>query len=160
MSVIFFLLWLLLNAHIGWDAAFLQIVLFGIALSAVLFFFMTKFTRWNLKFELFFLRNLPLFLAYGLVLFRDVVTSNFKVISLIVKRNESPEPIIVSFQIPIENEILRSLLANSITLTPGTITIACTEEHFTVHALRGDFIEGFEDSTLVKLLMKMEGRTK
>ena len=48
------------------------------------------------------------------------------------------------------------LLANSITLTPGTITIEQREDEYTVHCLDSSFIEGIEKSTFVKLLERME----
>ena len=49
------------------------------------------------------------------------------------------------------------MLANSITLTPGTITVDLEGNHFTVYSLDKSMIDGFENSTLVKLARKMEG---
>ena len=47
-------------------------------------------------------------------------------------------------------------MANSITLTPGTITVAIEGNEFVVHCLDKSFAEGIEDSVFVKLLQKMD----
>ena len=56
----------------------------------------------------------------------------------------------------IESEFLRFVLANSITLTPGTITVDVDDNHFCVHALDYTLAEGVENSVFIKLLKKME----
>ena len=48
------------------------------------------------------------------------------------------------------------VLANSITLTPGTITIRMEGNEFYVHCLDKEFAEGMESSIFVELLSKME----
>ena len=56
-----------------------------------------------------------------------------------------------------KNEFLRVLYANSITLTPGTITISLTKDEIVVHALRHEYLDGIDSSRLLKILQKMEG---
>ena len=48
------------------------------------------------------------------------------------------------------------VLANSITLTPGTITVNLEGNEFYVHCLDKEFAEGMEQSIFVELLEKME----
>ena len=47
-------------------------------------------------------------------------------------------------------------LANSITLTPGTITVDLHDNHFTVHALDASLVDGLDDGVFVQQLMDME----
>jgi len=47
-------------------------------------------------------------------------------------------------------------LANSITLTPGTITVDLHDNHFLVHALDAAMVDGLDDGVFVQQLMKME----
>ena len=47
-------------------------------------------------------------------------------------------------------------LANSITLTPGTITVSLKDDTYEVHCLDKGLSEGIEDSCFVKLLKEME----
>ena len=48
------------------------------------------------------------------------------------------------------------VLANSITLTPGTITVSVENDSFCVHCLDRELAEGMEDSVFVELLLEME----
>jgi multicomponent Na+:H+ antiporter subunit E len=48
------------------------------------------------------------------------------------------------------------LLANSITLTPGTITVSVHGDEFCVHALDSSLAEGIEEGGFVHILRKME----
>ena len=48
------------------------------------------------------------------------------------------------------------MLANSITLTPGTITIKLEGSELVVHALDVELVEGIDESVFVKMLRKME----
>ena len=48
------------------------------------------------------------------------------------------------------------IMANSITLTPGTITASVDGNTYTVHCLSREMIDGIESSTFVRLLQKLE----
>ena len=66
------------------------------------------------------------------------------------------EPQIVHFTSGLKSEFARVVLANSITLTPGTITVNLEGNEFYVHCLDKEFAEGMEQSIFVELLEKME----
>ena len=66
------------------------------------------------------------------------------------------EPVLVTFHTTLKSPVLRVILANSITLTPGTITVSLEGDTFVVHALDKDFVEGIEDSVFVRWLQKAE----
>ena len=48
------------------------------------------------------------------------------------------------------------LLGNSITLTPGTITVDVREDRFLVHCLDSDFARGLTDSAMEKRILRLE----
>ena len=52
------------------------------------------------------------------------------------------------------------MLANSITLTPGTITVSVEGDKFLVHCLDKELAAGLEDSVFVELLEEMEAKEK
>jgi multicomponent Na+:H+ antiporter subunit E len=64
--------------------------------------------------------------------------------------------VIVHVHARLKTETARVILANSITLTPGTITVSLTDDHLLVHCLDKSLAEGMEDSVFVRLLQKME----
>jgi multicomponent Na+:H+ antiporter subunit E len=49
--------------------------------------------------------------------------------------NELVEPQMVEFETKLEKELSKFVLANSITLTPGTVTVRVEGSRFLVHAL-------------------------
>lgn len=66
------------------------------------------------------------------------------------------EPAVVHFKTDLRTTFARVLLANSITLTPGTITVSLTENEYTVHCLDKELAEGIDSSIFVRLLAKLE----
>jgi len=52
------------------------------------------------------------------------------------------DPKVIRFKTKLKREISRTVFANAITLTPGTITIRITEDEYLVHALSSRAAEG------------------
>lgn len=151
MYLFIFLLWVIFNGNLTWE-----IVLFGLVLSACVYFFMCRFLDWSIGKDLFLFQRGGLFIWYFCVLIVEIVKANFATIRLVFSGKYEIEPVVVSFQVPIKNRFLRVLLANSITLTPGNITVSLTEDEYVVHCLDKDFAEGLDDSVFVHLLERME----
>ena len=102
------------------------------------------------------LKNFFRIIQYIIVLATEIVKSSFAVIKIVYGKSMDIQPQIVFFDVPIKSEFLRTVLANSITLTPGTITVNVEDNRFCVHALDYTMAEGIEDSIFVKLLVKAE----
>ena len=66
------------------------------------------------------------------------------------------KPVIIHFKTDLKSRTARVLLANSITLTPGTITVSLEDDVYTVHCLDKSLAEGIDSSVFVKLLKKLE----
>ena len=112
------LLWILLNGRIT-----VEILLFGAGITALVYVFMLRVLRWSLKKDMKLLRALPLFLLYLLNLAKEIAAAAVKVAALALNPGKKPEPGVIEFHSGLESRGLNVLLANSITLTPGTITI-------------------------------------
>jgi len=93
---------------------------------------------------------------YLYCLIKEIITANLVVSRMILTRKEQMEPVIVHVHTDLKSETARVILANSITLTPGTITVSMTEDDLLVHCLDKSLSEGMEDSVFVRLLKKME----
>lgn len=151
MYLLLFALWLLLNEKIT-----TEIVLFGIGivlLLAVLSYVLFGYTP---KKELRLYRNLPLFLVYLCVLAAEILKANVTVLGIILRRKKKITPALVTVRVDLKTDFARYILANSITLTPGTITVHTDGNAFTVHCLSAEMIEGTETGIFVRLLRKME----
>ena len=95
-------------------------------------------------------------LAYLGVLIWEIIKANAATLKLIVSPHTRVHPVIVRFRADLRTRTARVLLANSITLTPGTITVSVEDDRFCVHCLDKELAEGMEDSVFVKLLEEME----
>lgn len=151
MLLLFFLIWVVFNGRLT-----LEIALFGIAVAGAVFAFICRFMDYSLQKERSFYKKLPLFLQYLFCLVKDIIVSNIAVSHMILTRKETMEPVLVHVHADLKTETARVILANSITLTPGTITVAMTEDDLLVHCLDKSLSEGMEDSTFVRLLQKLE----
>ncbi len=151
MFLLFFMLWLVFNGRLT-----LEIALFGIVISVGVVFFMCKFMDYSLKKEWLFVRLWPRMIQYGFILVWEVVKANFQTAGFILNQKIEVEPQIVHFHSPLKTDLCRVILANSITLTPGTITVSMEDDVYTIHCLDSDYAEGMEDSIFVKKLLKME----
>lgn len=156
MFIILLLIWFVLNGRFEWSSEFLQITLFGIGVSAFAYLFLCKFTEFSMKKDKRFCRNIFLFITYLGVLLKEIFVSNIGVVKSILKKKDTSSPEIVHLHLGIKSKFLNTLIANSITLTPGTITVDLKDDHFIVYCLNKDLMEGFENSTLVRIARRME----
>lgn len=151
MLPLFFLVWVAFNGRLT-----LEIALFGAAVAGAVFAFICRFMDYSWKKELRFYKRLPLFCQYGYRLTREIVLANLTVSRMILTRKEQMEPVLVRVHTDLKTETARVMLANAITLTPGTITVAMTDKDLLVHCLDKSLSEGMEVSGIVRLLQKLE----
>lgn len=79
--------------------------------------------------------RLPGMLRYAPWLFTEIVKANLQVARLILDPRLPIDPVIVTFDTVLTSPLARTTFANSITLTPGTITLDIDGPSFTVHAI-------------------------
>ena len=150
MWVFLFALWIVLNGRVT-----IELVIFGVVIASAVTFFANRVTGYSTSIERRILRNFPVFLLYILNLIWEIIVSAFKMCGM-VYRADPPDPVIIEFHSGFHTQLQNVLLANSITLTPGTITLFQEGDHFVVHCLRREFGDGIEDSSFVKLLRKIK----
>ncbi len=151
MYVIFFLLWIIFNGRVT-----TEIVIFGLVIAAALYGFICRFMDFSPRRELEYLKKGGYLLQYLYHLIKEIIIANFATTKLICATGRVVEPALIEFETHFKNDTSRFLLANSITLTPGTITVAVEGDRFIVHCLDRTLAEGIESSVFVKLLEKIE----
>ena len=151
MIVILFAFWLILSQKIT-----LEIILFGVAIVAAVFAFMCRAMNYSFKLELKVYRIAGLMICFCLLLVWEVIKANLAVAHIVLFRNEKYKPVIVHVDVPLKNSFTRTLMANSITLTPGTITVDENDGTYIVYCLDRPMSEGISDSSICKILKKME----
>lgn len=152
MAILLFLIWLVLNGHVT-----LEITLLGLGISAAIFSFMLVFTEYSWELDQKFLRNLVYLVPYFFVLVWEIIKANLVVARCVLNRNIPLQKTLTTVEVELKSDLTRMLLANSITLTPGTITVKVEGNRFTVHCLSRELLDGIENGAFVRLLRKMEG---
>ncbi len=154
MFLFLLLIWIVFNGKIT-----LEILLFGIGVSAAVCMFLSRTMDYKFRNELKLIRIIPDAVAYIAVLLVEIIKSNFTVMKLVKKGEKELEPVVCHFNSHLKSSMSRVILANSITITPGTITVSLKDDEFWVHCLDKSVAEGIESSVFVKRLMTIEKKT-
>ena len=94
---------------------------------------------------------------YVAMLIWEIVKANMAVVKIILMPPHKYHPAIVRMRIPFKKNISRVILSNSITLTPGTVTIEQSGDDFLVLCLDKPSADSIPDWNLTRMLRKMEG---
>ena len=151
MYLLLFFFWIILNGRIT-----TEIIILGLLFAAVIYGFAWKFMGLNLDREKSFWKHFVWGLHYLAILLKEIAIANIAVLKIVLSPKKKLHPVIVSFDAPLKSHVLQVILADSITLTPGTITVRLYEEKFEVHCLDESMAEGLNDSVFVKMLKKWE----
>lgn len=151
MIVLLFGLWIVFNGNFT-----IEIAVFGVVFALAIFGFMVKFMNYSVKKELLVYRLIPCGLLYFLVLLWEIVKANLVMLTYVFGKKSKQDPVIVTFEPELRSELAKVILANSITLTPGTYTVGIDEKKLKVHCLTRKFSIEIESSVFVKQLKKME----
>lgn len=99
----------------------------------------------------------PRLLLYLPWLVVEVFRSNLAVARVILSPKLPIQPRIVDFRGHQKTDLGRFIYANSITLTPGTITVRLDDEGFRIHALTEEALDGTEEGEMGRRVCRLEG---
>ncbi len=153
MLLFFFAIWIVLNGKIT-----LEIAIFGLVISVVMFLFICKFMDYSIKKEIALFKNIFAVIGYIILLIVEIIKANISAAKLIFSARYELEPVLVTFRSPLKSSFLNVVLANSITLTPGTITVSMEDNVFVVHCLDKELAKDIDCSSFVKKLEAIERR--
>ena len=146
---ILFSLWLLMSGHYNFLIVGLGII------SCVFCVYVAK------RGKLIDDEGLPIFfiprlLNYLIWLFKEILKSNLSTAKVIINGKVEPETFTVkTSQV---TDVAKVTYANSITLTPGTVTTKIQKGVFEVHALNSDFGNDVRTSEMDKKVTWLEGK--
>ena len=149
MALLMFLFWMALNGRVTWETVGL-----GIGITALAMLFLCKACDWSWKKEGKLYRALPLIAAYGCTVVWEIVKANLCMFPVIY--GGKPEPVVRVIKTKLQTRLGKMALANSITLTPGTITLAVYHDELTVHCLTSKLAEGLDQTVFEAKLEKIE----
>lgn len=153
MFIELLLLWIIFNGRIT-----TEIVTIGLFISGLVCYLVSVINGRNMFFShKYIYGQLKGRIKYYAILVKEIIKSNIAVMDIILTPGKiENKPVLVHFDTKIKDPKLNILLANSITLTPGTITADIKGNQLTVLALDEAFAEDIDSSVFVKELEKMD----
>ncbi|MFB6264875.1 MAG: Na+/H+ antiporter subunit E [Bradymonadaceae bacterium] len=127
LSLSILAVWLLL-----WESVSLGSIALGGALALIIPVFARRF--WPDAPEV---RRPGLLITYALIFAWDILKANLSVAALVLKPNDSLRPTFLEIPLEIDHPFLITILANTISLTPGTVSTNVTGDRnmLLVHCL-------------------------
>ncbi|MDH3792978.1 MAG: Na+/H+ antiporter subunit E, partial [Rhodospirillales bacterium] len=150
LSVVLYVLWLLLSGH------YEPLLLVLGALSCV-------FVAWiAYRMDVADREGHPIHLTWrSLVywpwLFWEIVKANLEVARLILAPRLAISPTVIKVKASQPDELGHVIYANSITLTPGTVSIDVRDATIEVHAITREMAEGLQTGEMDRRVTRMEG---
>ncbi len=148
----FFYTWLILFlVWLGYTTTFVfSEVVTGILLSfSVAIFSYKSFTQSGLK--ILSPRRILYMIQYFFVFLIALIKANFDVAKIVINPKLPINPGIVEFKSKLTSPFAKMILANSITLTPGTLTVDIIDDKFFIHWL---YVTGTDEETTYKEIAK------
>ncbi len=141
LGVILFTFWVLLSGH------YTPLLLGLGALSSLLVVLVAR------RMDVVDHESLPLhmagrFFVYLPWLLKEIFVANVRVARIILTPSLPINPLVVRYRASQETDLGRVLYANSITLTPGTITTHVEGSHLDVHSLTWVDVDGREEDEM------------
>ena len=152
MGVLLTGFWMIMVSQIS-----LIYLLLGAVFSALIVFFfnehlLNKFARFPI-----IIKNLVRLVVYIARLIYEIIIANIQVAKIVLSVNMNLSPTFIRFKGKLQKDASKAILGNSITLTPGTLTVEIEDDEFIVHGLTKEHAENLLDWYMVDYLTEMEG---
>lgn len=105
------------------------------------------------------IKVIPLWIMFLGQLISEIIVANIQVAIIVLSKEMSIGPEVVKYKTMIQSDLLKTILANSITLTPGTMTVDIKEDILLIHCLSSRYAESLEGNLFEKTLLKIEEAT-
>jgi multicomponent Na+:H+ antiporter subunit E len=106
--------------------------------------------------KILMLSNVNKYVAYLWLLVKEIILANLQVAKIVLSPKISISPTMITYETKLKSVFHRTVLANSITLTPGTLTVSLVDNILTIHCLREEYGEQIIDSKLEQILLQIE----
>lgn len=150
--------WLLLSGHYDFFhvamgvLSSVMIILLNLRLRRYYFFTDEVFKTSPITTPLNYLRFVVIYIPW---LIWQIIVASLQVAYVVLHPRMPIDPALLKFTTKLPTMGSKVILGNSITLTPGTITIQITEDEFLVHALMDVSSSGIVDGTLPGQVAKL-----
>jgi multicomponent Na+:H+ antiporter subunit E len=95
-------------------------------------------------------------IIYSFKLIYEIIKANIEVALIVVNPKLAINPQFKKIRNPMKNDLNKVIYGNSITLTPGTITVVLEDDYIIIHALTDNAANSAEGGSLEKAVMQLE----
>lgn len=125
--------------------------IFGVILVALMNKTLLKKSKLCIGFK-----SIPYFFEYFFILLYEIIKANIHVAILVLSPKPKLSPSFVKYRISLKSDLHKTILANSITLTPGTLTVSLEDDTMLIHCLTEEFSKSISDTRFERILMQLE----
>ncbi|MBY6185118.1 Na+/H+ antiporter subunit E [Marinobacter hydrocarbonoclasticus] len=147
LALFLMLLWLSNSGHYG-----PLMLCLGLASTALVLWLSRRMGLLSAPLPIRFSR-LP---RYALWLMDQIVRANIDVVRHVWRGPGSLNPAIGRLPLPQSHELTKVVYANSITLTPGTVSLKLDGEVVEVHALNADALKALQEGEMCRRVLALE----
>lgn len=149
LAILLCLFWFLLSGHTS-----ILLLTLGLASVILVVWLVNRMDRNdNAPFRILF--NIEFFSYLGWLIWQVIIT-NIDVARRIWDPSLPIKPACRKIKVNISNPLIKTIYANSITLTPGTVTTEVGKDYFIVHALNADSLDELELGEMEARLDRLE----
>jgi len=149
LACILALFWMLLSGHTS-----MLLLTLGLASIVLVTWLVSRMDR-NDNAPVRMLFSLKFFSYLGWLSWQVIVT-NIDVARRIWNPSLPIKPASRKIKVNIKDPLIKTIYANSITLTPGTVTTEVGEDYFIVHALNSEGLDELEEGDMERRLICLE----
>lgn len=149
--ILFMLFWIAVSGSLHW-----QQLLLGAAAAAFVVYFNRNLLIDRSERPPVNCKTLLIGFGYMVRLLLEIMKANLQVVRVVLHPRMPIEPQLIQLPVELRRPVDRLILANSITLTPGTLTVLVEENRFWVHALTREAADGLAQWELIKMLKRLE----
>lgn len=146
-----FTFWLLISASFDW-----QHILAGTVIAFLLTFLWAETVFVKEKATGFSLKQAGGLIYYICCLIMEIVIANFYVAYQVLHPKLPISPGFVIYQLELERDLPKTFFLNSVTLTPGTLTVDCKGDRVIIHCFTKENAENVQNWYLYEQMKKVE----
>ena len=144
-------IWIMISGSIDW-----QHIATGLVLMGILTLFWTQMTFDETGRTRFSWHQFKLLLRYLAFLELEILKANFVVAYIVLSPKLPISPGLIVLNFNLKKDLTRVLYANSITMTPGTITVDLEEDRLLVHGMTKHHAFGVRNWYLYDIMKDLE----
>lgn len=150
---LYVLFWLILTQNFNFER-----VVVGTLVCIVIFIFNKDLLNVQKKNNntYIFISNLKYSFLYIAVLIKEIFKSNFHVAMIVLSPKLNISTSIVTINTKLKSDFNKTVLANSITLTPGTLTLDMKDDKLVIHCLDDQSAKSVKNNSFERILLKKE----